>query len=650
MFISPAWLEDGIFLSAIDSSLNCIIVLDRKGRILYVNKAGLALTDRDFAQLKGRAWASLLPEPLRPDIDNGLKRVLEGGTFRTRAESPNGGVMKWWDATMAPLRDDDEIVGVLVVAIDVTSSVRAQRDADERAHEAMRTANALRAASRMAQLGGWRQNCLTQRVFFTAELRDVIGAQQDQPVTDAVKAWVEDDRQPFLDALERSQAMGEPFSFEGRFTAPDGSVRWLRVLGEPEMVDGVCVSLSGASQDVTEAREAVARLQASEQTAVRAAHAMSSFLATMSHEIRTPLNGVLGMAQAMARDALPEGQRARLEVIRNSGEALLTLLNDLLDLSKIESGEVVLEDGVIDARALADGVGAFRALVQDKDVALTVALDPSAEGLWTGDPARVRQVLHNLVSNAVKFTERGEIEAAISHDGTDLILKVSDTGVGIDQDLLHQVFDKFVQADASMTRRFGGSGLGLTICRDLAALMHGRIEVESAKGVGAAFTVRLPAARVEPAVAAREAAETASASEAEAPEAEFRVLAAEDNPTNQLVLKTLLAEAGIHPVFVDNGQEAVDAWRGQAWDIVLMDIQMPVMDGVTAVKAMRQAENLEGRARTPIIAVTANAMAHHRAEYLAAGMDEVVAKPINLIELLHAMDCALDGPAVHAAG
>ncbi len=385
-----------------------------------------------------------------------------------------------------------------------------------------------------------------------------------------------------------------------------------------------------ARSEIAEARlgEALARAEAS-------ARAKDDFLATMSHEIRTPLNGVLGMTQAMERGDLSDVQRRHLSMIGAAGESLMTILNDLLDLSKIGAGKVELEDGVIDIEALAASADAFAPLLQDKDVLLSVTVQPEARGHWSGDPTRVRQVLHNLISNAVKFTDHGTVAVDISHDGEALILVVEDTGMGILPDRLDQVFEPFVQADASTTRRFGGSGLGLTICRDLVALMAGSIDLESTEGAGSRFTVRLPARAVDAPVAAGEPEQTFAAFDG------LRILAAEDNPMNQIVLRTLLEASGITPVIVSNGEEAVAAWMSGRWDAVLMDVQMPVMDGVTATRAIRAQERSGCLGRTPIIALTANAMDHHRAEYLSAGMDALVPKPISLGVLLTTLQSAL---------
>ena len=382
-------------------------------------------------------------------------------------------------------------------------------------------------------------------------------------------------------------------------------------------------------------------LRDSVEAAEAANRAKSAFLAMMSHEIRTPLNGVLGMAQAMASDPLSDQQRARLDVVRQSGEALLAILNDVLDLSKIEAGKLSLEAIDFDLGEIMQGAhSAFTALANKKG--LSFSLDISgAEGVYRGDPTRVRQILYNLISNALKFTETGEIKvwAEPGHDG--LKLAVSDTGVGIDPDKLASLFTKFTQADASTTRKFGGTGLGLSICRELAEMMGGGIEARSAPGEGATFFVTLQVHKVAEAAPAHtpRVAEEAVAEDFDA----LRVLVAEDNPVNQLVIKTLLHQAGIDPVVVSNGELAVEAWDRGRWDVVLMDVQMPVMDGIEAARMIRARELRSGRPRTPIVALTANAMAHQVAAYVAAGMDGYLGKPIDVRALFETLAALSSG-------
>ncbi len=383
-----------------------------------------------------------------------------------------------------------------------------------------------------------------------------------------------------------------------------------------------------------------------EQEAAVANAAKSTFLATISHEIRTPLNGVLGMAQAMAAEELADPQRERLEVIRRSGEALTEILNDVLDLSKIEAGRLTLETVAFDLDAvLADAVEPFRARAAEKGLGLVLSLSPQASGHYRGDPTRIRQVISNLVSNAVKFTAKGHVAVEVERGEREVRFSVRDTGPGISAAGQARLFRKFEQLDDSTTRRHGGTGLGLAICRELCELMGGGITVDSAEGAGAVFTVRLPLRRI--ASPQTESPQDASPSGAEAeagagpsapsPERRLRVLAAEDNEVNRLVLVALLAQVGLTPTVVTDGAQAVAAWAADEWDLILMDVHMPVMDGIAAVREIRAQEAARGLARTPVIALTANAMIHQIAELTEAGMDAHVAKPIEVARLFEAI-------------
>jgi signal transduction histidine kinase/AmiR/NasT family two-component response regulator len=389
--------------------------------------------------------------------------------------------------------------------------------------------------------------------------------------------------------------------------------------------------------DVTEQHHATRAQQAAVEAAEAANHAKSEFLAVMSHEIRTPLNGVLGMAQAMELEPLSPVQKERLGVIRQSGGALLAILNDVLDLSKIEAGKLELEIADFDLAAVTRAAqAAFGAVAARKGLSLDVEITPDADGLWRGDAVRVRQVIYNLVENAVKFTESGAVMIRVEALASGVRVAVHDTGIGIAADRVSTLFEKFVQADSSTTRRFGGTGLGLAICRELSNAMGGSISAESENGEGSVFVVELPLAPAAPAAAAAAPA----AASAPSPGAALRVLAAEDNVTNQLVLRTLLAQVGVDPMIVSNGAEAVAAFEQGSWDLILMDVQMPLMDGPSAARAIRAREAQTGAAPTPIVALTANAMSHQIAGYLAAGMNDILAKPIEVAQLYQALAAA----------
>ncbi|MFK0298832.1 ATP-binding protein [Brevundimonas sp. NPDC090276] len=396
-------------------------------------------------------------------------------------------------------------------------------------------------------------------------------------------------------------------------------------------------------RDISESLQAEAELNQAVSEATAANAAKSAFLAAMSHEVRTPLNGVLGMAQAMARDTLPPKQAERLEVIRQSGESLLGILNDMLDLSKIEAGKLEMETLEFDLGELIAGThNTFSALAAQKGLQFDLHVARRAEGAYLGDPLRLRQVLNNLISNAVKFTEKGLVEVDVDRQGGLLVIAVRDTGMGISPGALTRLFEKFEQGDLSTTRRFGGTGLGLAICRDLVRLMGGDISAVSTVHKGATFTVRLPLEHIGHVPALPDVLGPHPSADHRP---QVRLLVAEDNRANQLVIDTLLRQVGIAPVIVPDGRAAVAAWEEKPWDLILMDVQMPEMDGPTATSIIRRRELDSGQARTPILALTANAMDHQLAEYRQAGMDGLVAKPIEIEKLFAAITGAIRPPS-----
>ncbi len=439
--------------------------------------------------------------------------------------------------------------------------------------------------------------------------------------------------------------------------ASDGRLRQ-RILQQFLFSLFVCaVPANNALGEMGRASERLRRIHATARearsAAVAANLAKSQFIANVSHEIRTPLNGVLGMAQILAAGELSPLQRQRVEIIHSSGEVLLSILNDVLDFSKIEARKLDLEQMPFDVfRVARDVQAAFSAVAESKSLNLSLRLeprpvdldgaDPLAPDLYVGDPTRVRQIISNLVSNALKFTQTGGVEMVVSCLDTDVVVSVRDTGMGIPEDRLSRLFGQFEQVDASTTRRFGGTGLGLSICHELCRLMGGRIVVESTFGKGSTFTVHLPLPRVCATEAEPYQDRLRDGVAADAANSELRVLAAEDNKINQLVLTSLLHQIGVTPTMVEDGALAVEAWRRGQFDLILMDMQMPVMDGLTAVRAIRAAEEASGRPRSPIIALTADVMSHHLEDYRRAGVDAVVAKPVQFKDLVQAMQSLLD--------
>lgn len=383
--------------------------------------------------------------------------------------------------------------------------------------------------------------------------------------------------------------------------------------------------------DITAAAKAEDRLRDASLRAEAANNAKSQFLANVSHELRTPLNGILGMVDLMAHPQSGDDQTDMLRTIRESGAHLLSIVNDILDLAKIESGKLTLDCGPVALPDLAARVDAMhRVPAMAKGVRLQVRLD---EGLATprlGDARRVLQVLHNLVGNAIKFTRQGDVCLAFSslgHEGIEIT--VSDTGIGMTAEQSTNVWEEFTQADGSITRRFGGTGLGLPIVRRLVALMGGEITLDSTAGVGTKVIVTLPLTLVEQPLAPS-LLPPHEPPEAPFPLAGLRALVAEDNATNRMILNAMLSRLGIKATMVEDGDEVASVWRPGAFDVILLDISMPRKDGISALQDLRTRARHLGADLAPAIAVTANAMTHHIDTYLQSGFAAVVSKPVRL--------------------
>ena len=379
--------------------------------------------------------------------------------------------------------------------------------------------------------------------------------------------------------------------------------------------------------------------------ALSAAQSKSDFLATMSHEIRTPLNGVLGVTQLLIESGLDEERLKLADTIRRSGEILLRLLNDVLDLSKIDSGKMELEQGEFELADLArDGQSLWRPRAAEKSLSLAVRVEDGADARLRGDAVRIKQILFNLISNAIKFTDEGSVDAelrlvTIGPERTILRGVVRDTGCGVAKANQDKLFAAFTQADASTTRRFGGTGLGLTICQRLVNLMGGTIGFESEEGVGSRFWFELPIQRLAP-LAAR-AQPSARPSTIAPIERAPRILLAEDNPINQHVARGFLKLRGWDCELAKDGVAALKAVCAQAYDLVLMDVHMPIMDGLEAARRIRAVKG--PASTTPIVALTANAMRGDEARCLEAGMDGYVAKPITKDAFFAAIDAVFAG-------
>lgn len=405
------------------------------------------------------------------------------------------------------------------------------------------------------------------------------------------------------------------------------------------LLEAALAMLAAQAANLCECRLAIAEANDARREASKASESKSRFLTNISHELRTPLNGVVGVASVLEGSELSPSQREMVAIIQKSGETLAALLDDVLDISKIEAGKCELQFSAFRlGEIVQQSVDLFRHRAEDKG--LVLRLTGLTGKTYLGDGARIRQIVTNLVSNAVKFTESGSVEVEIlataAEDGDLLHIGVKDTGPGFTPEIADRLFHRFEQGDDSLTRRYGGTGLGLAISRSLAELMGGTLSASSTPGEGSCFTLTIDLQ--DAGIVLAEPMNTA------APEMlpVGRVLVADDNETNRTVLELMLKATGFGVTLVEDGLKAVEAFSAEAFDFVLMDVQMPVMDGLEAIRRIRALEQSQGRPRTPINTLSAHAMTEHVAQALAAGADDHLTKPITSQRLVGALSAALE--------
>ncbi|MDX1547362.1 MAG: ATP-binding protein [Rhodothermales bacterium] len=517
----------------------------------------------------------------------------------------------------------------------------------KRAEDALRASEArLKESQRLAHLGTWEWCLETGTQYWSDALWQLLGLEPGAASPDLATFFRyvhPDDRAALRAALARVQAGHDEAIPEFRILQDGGEERTLASVMQPFYGAGGQPSrLLGTLQDVTERKRAEETLRAAKEAAEAGTRARSQFLANMSHEIRTPMNGVVGVTELLAETPLSEQQREYLGVIRTSGEALLTIINDILDFSKIEAGQMQVAPGPCAVQdCVAEAIDVLAGEAVSKDLRITRTIDPSVPARVVTDATRLRQILVNLLANAVKFTQRGGVEVGVravppAQGGGPYTLhfSVQDTGIGIDPARLGALFTPFVQGDASTTRRYGGTGLGLSISKRLCHLLGGDIWAQSTPGEGTTFHFSIQAAAAEAPAVLPPAGGDGAVPAVSAPPA-LRLLLAEDNPVNRMVAVQMLKRLGYEADVVVNGREVLAALHHQSYAVVLMDMQMPEMSGLEAARRIRA--ELPPDRQPHLIAFTAHAMQGDRERYLAAGLDDYVSKPVQLAALRDAL-------------
>jgi PAS domain S-box-containing protein len=623
------------FRLAAEASPDCLWILSPAGDIRYANHHAQALLK---AESTAGPLAALWPADGRFSLDRAVAAAAMGreGRFRAFFSSPDG-EHAYWDTQVCPILDErGQVQDLLAVSRNVTQAVETQAFL-QTVIQALPTPLTVKSA----QDGRY--------VLMNRAAEDLFGVEHDEGLGRTAQALLPAAQAAVIAAadrrvLEAGDVVALEFRSGGEDRA-DATPRYFDLKTLATLDDLGPRHLIAIAEDVTERRRSAESLRAALHDAQQASRAKSAFLANITHEIRTPLNGILAGADILARAELSDDLRAIVATIQASGVGLHRLMSDLLDIAQAETAQPETAEPGAPAGpyhlgdCLREAARPARMAAQAKGLAFNLVLPADLDGPVVGDPTRLTEALGRLLDNAVKFTPAGAVTLAVARREAEAIrFSVQDSGIGFDPADKARLFEHFGQADESYTRAYEGAGLGLALARSLVEGLGGALDCDSAPGQGSLFwfDLALPPATAD------------IASPGEQPQAGLRILLADDHPSNRQVVQMMLAELA-EVVGVEDGAQAIETFRGRPFDLVLMDMQMPVLDGLSAVREMRRLEAAEGRARTAVVMLTANTQAEHRAASAAAGADFHLGKPITVSSLFAAVEAALSASALSAS-
>lgn len=617
--------EQSLLLKGLlDNSPIMIYEVDPSGNFVRSGGAGLKAIGYKDGEILGRSAFEVFPM-----AEERLRKALSGefGNFTTSLEK-EGKVLIYQNHVFP---HPDHKGNVIAFVLDITDQRAAEQGLRETQKELERTVSLLDATQEISKTGGWEFDVESKFVHRTKQLYMLWEHITEATSLEEATALYEEEEAINL-GVRNALYLQQPFDMEVR---PKNSEKWLRFICLPIMEHGNVSKLRGAIMDITDKKRAETELLKAKHIAEEAAMAKQQFLSNMSHEIRTPLNAVIGITHLLLQEGPKEEQEENLRTLKFSSDNLLSLINDILDYSKIEAGKIIFEDTDFHLAEFVNSLKHVHHLqAEKKEVSFKVNIDPQLPEMVVGDGLRLAQILNNLISNAVKFTPSGSVSLDIRLHHTDeefiyVDFCVTDTGIGIDHALQEYIFESFTQASADTTRHFGGTGLGLAITKRLLNLQGSEISLDSSPGKGSEFSFRLPLKRSQLKSLHKKAMVSSTDFSSLAG---YKVLLTEDNEVNILVASKFMQKWGLEIDYARTGLEAVEKIKMHSYDLILMDLQMPVMDGYTATYEIRAMEGQRFK-NIPIIALTASVLAEIKVKVLESGMNDYLSKPFSPMEL-----------------